>query len=73
MRLSTLTMAELRAKVAELELRAEQQRAYWRGLVQTSPHAAAAGRRVRDLESRASDYRLLLGMAELHNRKEVTT
>lgn len=73
MELSSLTMAELKAKVAELELRAEQQRAYWRGLVPTSPHASAAGRRVKDLEARASDYRLLLGMAETYNRQEVST
>jgi hypothetical protein len=73
MKLSPLTLAELRSKVAELELRAEQQRSYWRGLVPTSPHASAAGRRVIELEARASDYRLLLGMAETHNRQEVTT
>lgn len=71
MKLSSLTMAELKAKVAELELKAEQQRSYWRGLVPTSPFASAAGRRVSDLERRASDYRLLLGMAREHNRKEV--
>lgn len=70
MKLTSLTMAELKAKVAELELRAEQQRAYWRGLVPTSPHASAAGRRVADLETRASDYRMLLVMAETYNTGE---
>jgi hypothetical protein len=64
MKFTALTVAELAAKAAELELKAERERAHWRGMVSTSPHAAACGRRVKELDHRASDYRLLLGMAK---------
>lgn len=57
---SDLTMAELRAKQAQLALAAESERTRWRGLMATSPAASAAGRRVRDLQQRADDYKKII-------------
>lgn len=53
---SALTMAELRLKHAQLTLAAERSRTSWRGMVSTTPAAAAAGRRTKDLQARADEY-----------------
>jgi hypothetical protein len=59
--ITSLTLAELKARHADLVLQAERERARWRGMVATSPHAAAAGRRVKDLDRRALDYETIIG------------
>jgi hypothetical protein len=58
--ISELTLAELRCKHAQLSLRAEQGRARWRGMVNASSGAAAAGRRVKDLQARAGEYEMII-------------
>jgi hypothetical protein len=61
---SELTMAELRFKQAQLTHDAEAARVRWRGMINTSPSALAAGRRVKDLQSRADDYQLIIAYLE---------
>lgn len=56
MAVSELTMAELRYRHAYLVQRAETERQRWRGMINTSPSALAAGRRVTDLQRRADEY-----------------
>lgn len=56
MAVSELTMAELRHRHAQLVCRAEAERQRWRGMINTSPSALAAGRRVKDLDLRAREY-----------------
>lgn len=54
-----LTLAELRAKQAQLIRQAAEVRGRWRTMP-TGPRALAAGKRVRDLESRIRDYNEIL-------------
>jgi hypothetical protein len=64
MAVSELTMAELRYRHAYLVQRAEAARVRWRGMINTSPSALAAGRRVKDLQGRADDYQLIIAYLE---------
>jgi hypothetical protein len=59
-----LTLAELRARHAELDLRAERKREEWMAAPSVGPRALTLGRQVKALQKRADDYAALLRVAE---------
>lgn len=61
--MSPLTIAELRARHAELALRAERKREEWRRLPATA-RALELGKQVKALEARAAEYAAILRVAE---------
>jgi hypothetical protein len=58
-----LTLAELKARQAELALRAERKREEWRRLPATA-RAIELGKQVKALDERAAEYRDLIRIAE---------
>jgi hypothetical protein len=64
MGVNALTVAELRARQAELSLRAERKREEWTTAPAVGPRALFLGRQVRVLQTRADDYAALLRVAE---------
>ncbi|RKN35965.1 hypothetical protein D7294_30510 [Streptomyces hoynatensis] len=61
--MNPLTLAELSLRHSKLVEEAERLRLSWRRQP-TGSRALAMGKRLRDLEQRAADYRRLLEMAE---------
>lgn len=61
--MTPLTLAELRARHAELNLRAERKREEWRRLPATA-RAIDLGKQVKALDARAAEYAALLRIAE---------
>jgi hypothetical protein len=70
MRISELTMTELRLKHAQLKHQAAEARSRWR-IMPTGPRAVAAGKRVRALDARAEDYRMILETVAVMNVEKV--
>jgi len=62
--MSPLTLAELRARHAELALRAERKREEWMTATAVGPRALSLGKQVKALQARADEYASLLRMAE---------
>jgi hypothetical protein len=62
--MNPLTIAELRLRQAQLAERAERLRQDWRCAGATTPRAAALGKEVRALQTRADDYASVLRVAE---------
>lgn len=63
LKVTDVTLAELRYKQAQLIREAAVVRSRWRTMP-TGPRALAAGKRAADLEKRAADYELILGVID---------
>lgn len=62
--MSPLTIAELRARHADLALRAERKRQEWATAPAVGPRALSLGKQVKALEARAAEYAAILRVAE---------
>lgn len=62
--MTPLTLAELRARHAELALRAERKREEWATAPAVGSKALSLGKQVKALQKRADEYRDLLRVAE---------
>lgn len=62
--MTALTIAELRARHAELALRAERKREEWTTAPAVDPRALSLGKQVKALEARAAEYAAILRVAE---------
>lgn len=62
--MTDLVLKELRFKHAQLDLQAERLRTKQRGMVATSPAAAAIGRQVKEIQAQADNYAALIEKAE---------
>lgn len=62
--MTDLVLKELRYKHAQLDLQAERLRVKQRGMVPTTPAAAAVARRVKEIQAQADNYAALIEKAE---------
>ena len=62
--MTDLVLKELRLKHAQLDLQAERLRVKQRGMLATSPAAAAIARRVKETQAQADNYASLIEKAE---------
>ena len=62
--MTDLVLKKLRLEQARLEYRAEELRSRQRGMVATTPAAAAIGRQIKEAQAHADSYALLIEKAE---------
>lgn len=62
--MTDLVLKQLRFEKARLDLQAEKLRARQRGMVATTPAAAAIARQIKEAQAHADSYGLLIEKAE---------
>ena len=62
--MTDLVLKQLRFEKARLDLQAEKLRVRQRGMVATTPAAAAIGRQIKEAQAHADSYGLLIDRAE---------
>lgn len=62
--MNALTIAELRLRHAQLQLRAERLRQQWRTMNPAGPRSLSTGKQVKQCQQQADDYASLLRIAE---------